>query len=139
MSAYVFLITPQFGEPVTATIAEEWDRPNALILANGDSLSRKMIRLHIESSGLTPFGKAVGAEFLAPMDLHYTFATTEKFTLEPVVGEWLDYPENDTAPTLGKSLHSKLDDTHLIPKNSEASPPTSMGLISTSDGSSILN
>lgn len=139
---YQFLITPQFGEPVTATIAEEWDQPNELILSNGDSLSRKMIRIHIESYGLTPYGKAIGSEFLAPMDLHHTFATTEKFTLEPVVGEWLDYPEDDTAPTLhgaaplldsanGDSLKSFYDEVKDLPKEVAIENPSfTLGKIS---------
>ena len=98
---YQFQVTPQYGEPVTATIAEEWDQPAELALSNGDEISRKLILLYLESHGLSPHGRAVGSEYLAPMDFHHTFVTSDKFTLEPLTGEWLEYPSDETPPVSG--------------------------------------
>ena len=79
-----FIVTPKYGEPVTATIAEEWSQPGPLILSNGDKLSRLLVRKHIDSCGLTPDGRAVDSEYLAPKDLHYTFESSDKFEVQQV-------------------------------------------------------
>ena len=94
---YQFSITPHYCEPITATINAAWNEAAELELS-GSPVSVQLVTMHLDMHGMTPHGRAVDSNRLAPMDLHRTFTGNEDYQLKPLVGEWLQYPSDSTPP-----------------------------------------
>ncbi|MET4696665.1 helicase-related protein [Endozoicomonas lisbonensis] len=125
-----FSISAPNGTPVEVTIPSSWHEA-AKADYNGDPSSVRAVKNYIQSNGYTPFGVlATNPDRIAPQSVHYTFTTTDAFSLEILAGTPGNY-KNELRPKTNNTQDIVLDDASTPSLRDRLKAVTSMAELKT--------